>query len=355
MKASELVRLALDGLAQMQLDSGLFCREVTPQMGPTGESTRYTLMTRVALAKAEARGLPHEVDVQAADIALADQLDGALQPGDVGLYLWADAATGQGRTEALLDLLERQLDQAGGLAPLEGQELGWIVLGLALQTTASDSARARHSLTQSVDALLANQTASGLLAHWNRAGLRTRFPNFATEIYGVLALATVAALELDERAAPAASRVADRLLSLQLEDGGWPWIYDTRSGRVVERYELYSVHQHAMAPMALLQLFEATGDERYVGAAGRGLEWIFGRNELARSMVDPQRKVIYRSVRRRRPYDRLLLHVNTGCAAITGSAFARRGRLVELNDTCRPYELAWLVEAWCGREELLGR
>jgi hypothetical protein len=110
-----------------------------------------------------------------------------------------------------------------------------------------------------------------------------------------------------------------------------------------------------MAPMALFQLFEATGDERYVRAAGRGLEWIFGRNELARSMVDQQRKVIYRSVRRRSPFDRQLLHVNTGSAAIVGSAFARRGRLVELNATCRPYELAWLVEAWCGREDLLDR
>jgi hypothetical protein len=355
MKASELVRLALDGLAQMQLASGLFCREVTPRTGPTGESMRYTLMARIALAKAEAYGHRHEVDLRALDLALADQLDEPLQPGDLGLYLWADAATGEGRTEALLDLLERRLDQVGGLAPLEGQELGWIVCGLALQTAGTDSARVRSRLAESVDALLANQRASGLLAHWSRGGLRPRFPNFATEIYGVLALANVAALELDERAALAASRVADRLLSLQLEDGGWPWIYDTRTGRVVERYELYSVHQHAMAPMALFQLFEATGNERYVGAASRGLEWIFGRNELGRSMVDAQRTLIYRSVRRRRPFDRLLLHMNTGSAAMAGSAIARRGRLVELNDTCRPYELAWIVEAWCGREDLLDR
>jgi hypothetical protein len=108
-----------------------------------------------------------------------------------------------------------------------------------------------------------------------------------------------------------------------------------------------------MAPMALLQLFEATGDARYPAAARRGLEWIFGRNELARSMVDPDRSVIYRSVRRRRPLDRMLLYGNTASAAIAGSAIAGRGRLVELNATCRPYELAWLLEAWCGREDLL--
>jgi hypothetical protein len=351
------VRLALDGLARMQLDSGLFCREVGQhtRAGNSGESTRYTLMARIALAKAEAGGAVHAIDVGAADRALAERLVDDLVPGDLGLYLWADAVTRQGRADALLARLDASLDRAGDLSRLEGQELGWIAQGLALQTAAGDSPRARNLLARAVDVLLANQTPSGLLAHWRRGRIRLRFPNFATEIYGVLALATVAKLDLDGRAAAAASRAADTLLSLQLEDGGWPWIYDTQTGRVVERYELYSVHQHAMAPMGLLQLYEVTGDERYLKAARRGVAWIFGRNELGRSMVDPERGVIYRSVRRRRPFDRLLLYGNTAGAALVGSARAGRGRLVELNATCRPYELAWLIEAWCGREGLLDR
>ena len=56
-----------------------------------------------------------------------------------------------------------------------------------------------------------------------------------------------------------------------------------RKGRIVEPYEVYSVHQHGMAPMGLLALAEATGDQRYVAAADRGLRWIYGRNELGRT------------------------------------------------------------------------
>ena len=68
--------------------------------------------------------------------------------------------------------------------------------------------------------LLGNQRPSGMFTHYGDDRRRGRFPNFATEIYSILALATVAKLGLDDRAAPAASRAADRLLLLQLRGRG---------------------------------------------------------------------------------------------------------------------------------------
>ena len=41
--------------------------------------------------------------------------------------------------------------------------------------------------------------------------------------------------------------------SCRVPHGQWWWHYDVRDGSVVERYPVYSVHQHAMAPMALLR------------------------------------------------------------------------------------------------------
>src|SRR6185437_13369558 len=101
-------------------------------------------------------------------------------------------------------------------------------------------------------------------------------PNFATQIYSVLALAVVARHGLDDRALPAAVATANRLLEMQLPDGGWPWLFDAERGIVVERYEIYSVHQNAMAPMALLELWEVCRDGRFLDAVARSVPWIHG-------------------------------------------------------------------------------
>jgi uncharacterized protein YyaL (SSP411 family) len=198
------------------------------------------------------------------------------------------------------------------------------------------------------EALLANQASSGLLRHGG-SGRRARFPNFATQIYGVLALTIAAKQGVDDRALRAARRAADRVIALQLEDGGWPWLFDAERGRVVERYEVYSVHQHAMAPMGLLELHELTGEDGYRAAAVRGLPWIHGQNELGADMVRRDEGIVLRSIRRRRPLDRAAIYAKTA-AALAGVAVDRPARFLELNETCRPYELGWLLEAWAGRE-----
>ncbi len=321
----------------MQLEDGSFCLDfVQGEPVPKGRSLRYTLMTYLGLLRAEQAGLAHGFDLgRIADTLSADRSSPELQAGDLGLYLWAAARGGLEGAGDVLGRVERT-----DLAALEGQELAWVLLG----TTQQQAPSAHRALEQ----LLANQAESGLLRH-SGGGRRSRFPNFATQAYGTLALATAARLGVDDRALPAARRIADRLLALQLPDGGWPWLYDADRGRVVERYEVYSVHQHAMAPMALLELHEAGGGDQYVEAARHGLAWIHGRNELGADMVDEAEGIILRSIRRRRPFDRLAVYGRTA-AALAGLGRDRAGRLLELNRTCRPYELGWLLEAWSGRE-----
>jgi hypothetical protein len=328
----------------MQLSSGLFCLErVRGHPEPRGVSLRYSLMTLIGLSTAERAGHSHGFDLEAIHAALLERIDDhELRPGDYGLYLWADAEIGGARADELARLLDTSLERSGGLEEREGMEVAWIVTGLALQGRPGGAA---------LELLLTrNRSASGLFFHRGASGLRRRLPNFATQIYSVLALATVARVGADDRALPAARACADLLLALQLDDGGWPWLYDAPTGRVVEPYEVYSVHQHAMAPMGLLALAEVTGHEPYRAAAVHGLGWIHGRNELELDMVDETEGMIYRSIRRRRPWDRVALYANAG-AALTRLPRPFRQGLVELNATCRPYELGWLLEAWCGRED----
>jgi hypothetical protein len=345
-----LIELALAGLGGMRLADGTFCLERTAGDGrAVGRSLRYSLMCLIGLMAAARAGHDHDL----AGTELRDALRTAegspeLKAGDLGLYLWADALDGGANCGRLRDNLVGRLETSGGLAAREGLELAWIVHGLGLSVGDDDPL-----FRQALDTLLGNQRPCGLFTHYGDGRRRSRFPNFATEIYSVLALATVAKLGLDDRASAAARRAADRLLLLQLPDGGWPWLYDAATGRVVEPYEVYSVHQHAMGPMGMLALAEVTADGRYVDATAQGLQWIYGRNELGRSMIDEQRLVIYRSIRRKGATARLVSAANVATATATRHPWVPKAGPVELNDACRPYELGWLLEAWCGRETVL--
>jgi hypothetical protein len=233
-------------------------------------------------------------------------------------------------------------------------ELAWIVIGLAHHVAATRSAAGASLLSEAVDQLLRNRAPSGLIRHFGDGRRRARFPNFATEIYSVLALAVVARHGLDDRALPTASAIADRLLEMQLPDGGWPWLFDADRGTVVESYEIYSVHQDAMAPMALFELCEVDRHQRYIDAALRGLEWIHGHNELGIDMVDRANQLVLRSIRRTKVQDRLWLAVKTGASLSGLSTQGGSARHVETNPTDRPYHFGWVLEAWCGREGILG-
>jgi hypothetical protein len=345
----------------MELPSHLFCVEVSrADPRPRGRSLRYSVMVYLGLLRAERAGYGHDLDLEAISAALAGSVDEEeLRPGDLGLYLWADALTGRTLRNDLLGRLSLRLAAHGGLSGCIGMELAWIIQGLALGSEDSGG-QERELLAKALDLLLErNRAASGLFYHSASGGLRRRLPNFATEIYSILALATAARLRVDERALPAAMSAADRLLSHQLPDGGWPWLFDAEGDRVVERYELYSVHQHAMGPMGLLQLAEASGEQRYTEAAVRGLAWIHGRNELGLDMIDRENQMILRSLRRRRWSSRSCLYANTVGALALGRPLCGAAARPELNATCRPYELGWLLEAWCGREtvwaERIGR
>lgn len=352
----DLVGFARSTLHRMQLPSGVFCLElVAGDPAPRGSSLRYTLMTYIGLLRAEATGQPHGLELHRIESALEAGVESPeLKPGDHGLYLWADAVAGAGRGAEHLRRLEAALAAQGGLAAREGMELAWIVQGLALQVDGGLGGAAARLLAEAYDHLLERQCASGLFLHYG-AGARRRFPNFATEIYSVLALATVARVDSarEHRALASAARCAERLIALQLPDGGWPWLFDAGRGRVVERYEVYAVHQDAMAPMALFALTDVTSEPAYADAAVYGLGWIRGRNELGVDMLDQAQGLLYRSIRRRPPFDRLALYGNTVGAAVAGVTVQRGGRL-EVNRTDRPYHLGWVLEAWCGREHHAG-
>jgi len=88
-------------------------------------------------------------------------------------------------------------------------EVAWIVLGLAYTLVSNWSRNTEIFLNEALKELVRRQDLhTGLLYHLGTNHPRRRFPNFATQIYGVLALAVVADLGLSDQTLNLAKRTA---------------------------------------------------------------------------------------------------------------------------------------------------
>jgi hypothetical protein len=348
----ELIAFSLSALEPMQLKDGTFCLEMrSGDPSPVGYSIRYTAMTALGLIRASENDHSNGLRLgEAVERVMADLNSPALAVGDLGLCMWLDRRAQGTEGDRIAHVLLDRLRTGPGLDESEGMQLAWMAIGLGLALRDAPTEPLRRALADVLDQMIDdNQQRSGLMCHMGR-GPRRRFPNFATQIYSALAFAYIAKLDYDPRAARAGRRLGDALLDIQLRDGGWPWIVDAFGSRIVESYEIYTVHQDAMAPMGLLELSEALDVDRYREAALLGLEWISGRNDFEQDMLSPDRSMLYRSIRRKPPWNRLLLYVNTATALLARPIAPRWRGPVEINATDRPYHLGWVLEAWCGRE-----
>src|SRR5690606_24655081 len=134
---------------------------------------------------------------------------------------------------------------------------------------------------------------------------------------------------------------------------------DTRDGSVVEGYPVQSVHQQAMARVALVDRFAAGGSD-HRPAVIKGLGWLDTHPEAGESLVAREDGVIWRKVGRREPA-KLVRSVSAMTTALaTGWHVPGLDRVFPpgvIDRECRPYEFGWMLYAWRSRGvvEALGR
>jgi hypothetical protein len=282
--------------------------------------------------------------------------EGLDNPGDRGLFLVL--AAGETGSPALADAQERAyatlrcLVLGGGVAKLNLQEVCWIAWGMvALAQAGHDGA---PELVDRLTGLLLSELvdpASALPRH-SLSRLRRSTVSFGGIVYFLRALHEIASWSGEARVEAAFRRTLERTLASQAADGAWPWFHDTRSGEVVDRYAVYSVHQDSMAMLFLLPALDRGLDVR--DAIERSYAWVLGANELGTSMIVQEPFLRYRSIERRaglqraRRYGRAL----AARAGVRWSSAQTPDRL-RLNTECRSYELGWVVYVWSGRSERL--
>ena len=121
--------------------------------------------------------------------------------------------------------------------------------------------------------------------------------SFASQVYPVLGLCEFT-LATDANPPNEVARVCELLVEYQGGHGQWWWLYSTRARKIIEGYPVYSVHQDAMASMALLLASRVLGKD-YRPPLIAGLRWVTGDNELGESLVDREAGLIYRAIQRR--------------------------------------------------------
>jgi len=316
---------------------------------PEGTNLRYAAMATLGIDRLD---VDAQRDILAGNTAieLAAIVETRAQddpdPGGVALGAWVAAEVAGRFSPALFSRLESMLASGD---PLPTVDVSWMLTAataahkLGYTTGVTDQASVR---------LLDAQGEEGIYPHCLPAHSQSRWRehigSFADQVYPIQALARMSALTGDQSALEAAETTAQRLCELQGPAGQWWWHYDVRTGDVVERFPVYSVHQHAMAPMVLFDLAEAGGTDRTAEIVS-GLEWLETHPEVVEDLVSDRLGVIWRKVGRREPRK-----AARALAAITTS---KRPGLqlpgldwalppVRVDYECRPYELGWLLYAW---------
>lgn len=315
-----------------------------------GISRRYTAMVLIGLAGEdssvvkEVLGNHSREDVCRRLLQDMDQMRGL---GEVALTTWAARALGYSQVPMAVDALRRM---EPGRRPYPTMESSWALTALVVNGS------------NVTDMLLADDIADVLLASFNwESGIFRRWTEdskipkfrahascFADFVYPIQALSHYHLTTGNKKAIEAAIRCAEHMCELQGPEGQWWWYYDARTGRVLERYPVYAVHQDAMAPMALLVLAKASGQD-YSTSIEKDLLWLVNPTEITESLIDTECKVIWRKVARREPW-----RIIRGLQA--ASSYLHRGLRVpgvnvlfppsSIDYESRPYHMGWILYAW---------
>lgn len=354
---AELCQMAAKGLVPM-LDrkSQWFCdiyERSENGMVQIGLSPRYTMMTLLGLRRYEQAGYSSPLPMTPILNALVTDTAWIQFAGDLGLLLWTCAELCPERVPEIYrrtkahEALQRYPDGRQGST----MEVAWYLTGLATCAMVGhgDLPGLRAKASEAREILAGNCGLSGVYGHFARSGsaaryLRGRIGSFADQVYPTIALARVSRAWKDGAAREASLKTAQTMCDLQGPMGEWSWQYDSVSGRVVSRYPVYSVHQHAMAPMMLLEAGEAAGRD-FGSWIEKGLAWISGNNELDRDFIEPTLHLIWRCIylEPKSAYTDAALRFSR----IRSGSVAPEKLAVRYE--CRPYELGWLLYAFAGK------
>jgi hypothetical protein len=294
-----------------------------------------------------------------------------LQHPELGLLLWLDSYRDGASGEKILNALNKHWETERKYAGT--MEAAWVLMGLAGSKTLAARALAPKVLDFLLVSFHADTHLFALYGSrtgfpWTRDRMNSLLGSFASQVYPILALAQWVEAYKDARVTEMLRNAASKTCELQGPAGEWWWIFDARSGTVFLDYPVYSVHQDAMGPMALLAASRTLQTKDYLPAIARGLEYLFEyKNPLnGDRFINQQESVIWRAVVRDVPgEDPADTPFGLGAAETKRMRCAGRPRLLRelpplasefrVLKEARPYCPGWILLAYSQACDLLGR
>jgi hypothetical protein len=272
-----------------------------------------------------------------------------------GMALWAAAELELDLPEDVVRALNTLLAQESrqeNWKHFRAQDLGMLLTGIVAQ--AKRGRKEWYHLAGPLYGFLSERYHSESGLFFDAAyGFRRRFASFATQTYLTIACYHYGELSGNLKAIAMANACAQKLIALQGPRGEWPWFFDARHGRVLDFYEVYSVHQYGMAP-AFLECAERHGVRESRAALIKGFNWVLGDNQLGRSMLIPKLQLSLRSQVRKgelRTKNKRVLR------AVRNAYLGRPATLIDPAELCvrlecRSYELGWILWSFGQRSDL---
>lgn len=318
-----------------------------------GKSLRYAAISQIGIAR--------WLDYHAEDKTLLPNLFPAIlsriseiqHMGDAALTLWAAIESKESKPDRFVDVVLSLWSHQRDLC--NAVELGWVVQAAVLCTKSENrqwAERIRPLLDDAYSRLKSLYCPQQrLFRRHNRKGrlkVGRTISCFADQIYPILAMASYGVAFNDDWSIRCAASVVESICKFQGPLGQWMWHYDVNSGKVCEEYPIFSVHQDAMAPMAILAADKVSGAD-HTKNIELGLRWLLGNNELKENLIVPEKGIIWRDIERRE-LPKFSRFARSVCCVLQADQCHRLlGKPIwgfQVNRECRPYHLGWILYAW---------
>jgi hypothetical protein len=311
---------------------------------------RYTINSLVGIQRAQMfQNLGWEI-TPIIDSFLTLHSQRVTNAGDIGLLLFLLAAAGHPQAESWLFRAERIATDPAAAFSLTVQDFAWLLVGLTKQAELSGASRAIRAAECCWSVLHERFfNPNTALPFYKLSPYRRRFTSFGGVAYFLWATAEFARVFNNSEARAAFDAGVQQVLNLQGARGEWPWFMSATNGRVLDPYQLYSVHQDSMSMLFLLPACDA-GLARASAAIEKSCSWLFGGNELGAVMVVDSPFFVYRSIRRKERFERQRRYLRALRADMFGCCEKPLPTAcLEVNRECRSYHIGWLLFVWGGR------
>jgi len=315
-----------------------------------GYSRRYTAIALIGLVcedeDVQAKILGKHSLEKVCDYLIKD-IDIMEDAGEIALTTWAARVLRHKQVDKAIARLKSIAQDTWKYSTVE---LSWALTALVVDEIEPVELDFAQSLANQL--MGAYHPKSHIFNHGTkRKGLSTIFSHvscFADFVYPVQALSYYYMVTRDSKALEMAQSCGDHMCEMQGDSGQWWWHFDTRTGRIIERYPVYSVHQDSMAPMALLALEKACG-KSYFKSIEKGLSWLVNPPEIGGSLIDIEKNIIWRKVARKEPR-KLVRGIQAASSRIHTSLRAPGMNIlfppVAIDYESRPYHMGWILHTW---------